>query len=313
MTTLPSNMTPATPGLEATSIGQKPVDPVQYHAVLLSIYSVVLLSGTIGIGLMAHILQSSMKSITTIAVLNLIFTHFLFLLTVPFRIYYHANNHWGLGLGLCKIVSAMIHVHMYMSFIFYVIILVTRLMTFYRKAEQVEFYRKMHALAISVAVWMVVVVTVPCVLFFIYGKQDENDRSWHNYNSSSTHQTQVTHCFQFGSQIESANAAKVFNYAISIVIIVVATTLTVFQANVLLILHREHGPGCTSQQEFWAQLKSLCFALVMMVCFVPYHMFRLHYIGHLKLQAVNEVFLSLTTLTCLDMLTFVGRGVRLFV
>uniref|UniRef100_UPI003AAF6C91 probable G-protein coupled receptor 141 n=1 Tax=Centroberyx gerrardi TaxID=166262 RepID=UPI003AAF6C91 len=309
-------MTPTAPGLEATSIAQKPVDPVQYHAVLLSIYCVVLLSGTIGIGLMVRVLQSSMRSITAIAVLNLIFTHFLFLLTVPFRIYYHANHHWGLGLGLCKIVSAMIHVHMYMSFIFYVIILVTRLMTFYRKAEHVEFYRKMHALAISVAVWTAVVVTVPCVLFFIYGKRDENVRSWDSYNSSGTHETQVTsgtHCFQFGNQIESANAAKVFNYATSTVIIVVATALTALQANVLLILHREYGPGWTSQQEFWAQLKSLCFALVMMVCFVPYHMFRLHYIGHLKLQAVNEVFLSLTTLTCLDMLTFVGRGVRLFV
>lgn len=268
----------------------------EYHTALLAIYSVVLLSGTISLSLMMHIMKSSTTSITSIAVLNLIFTHFIFLLTVPFRIYYYATNHWSLGLGWCKVVSGMIHIHMYMSFIFYVIILITRLMTFYRKVEQVAPFHRIHALLLSAVVWIVVLVVVPCIIHFSYGKDT---------GESANSTIGETHCFKFGKNIESA--AKVFNYITSTVIIAVATVLTALQANVLRVLYRKHHQGCTSQQEFGAQLKSLCFALIMVVCFIPYHIFRLKYLEDINLQNVNEVFLSLTTLNCLDMLTFLGN------
>ncbi|XP_068438494.1 probable G-protein coupled receptor 141 [Clinocottus analis] len=293
------SMVTTTSSLYRTS---KPPDdddkPDEYHTVLLVIYSVVLLTGSISLSLMMHIMKSSTTSITSIAVLNLIFTHFIFLLTVPFRIYYYATNDWSLGHGWCKVVSGMIHIHMYMSFIFYVIILITRLMIFYKKTEQVASFQRIHALVASAVVWMVVLVVVPCIIYFSYGKNTED-------LSPGNSTTPVTHCFKFGKNILSA--AKVLNYIISTVIIVMATVLTALQANALRLLYRKHHQGCTSQQDFGAQLKSLCFALIMLVCFIPYHMFRLHYLEQLHLQNVNEVFLSLTTLNCLDMLTFLGR------
>lgn len=62
-------------------------------------------------------------------------------------------------------------------------------------------------------------------------------------------------------------------------------------------------------QEFWAQLKSLCFAVVLLVCFMSYYMFRNYYLEHLQqLEHTNEVFLSLTALSCLDMFTFLRSG-----
>ncbi|XP_032360067.1 probable G-protein coupled receptor 141 [Etheostoma spectabile] len=274
-----------------------PADVTKYTPVLLVIYSVVLLCGIISLSLMMHILKSSTTSITSIAVLNLIFAHFLFLLTVPFRIHYYATNDWALGYGWCKVVSGMIHIHMYMSFLFYVIILITRLMTFYLKAEQGASFQKIHALLVSAVVWMVVLVVVPFIMYFIYGK--ENKHHWSESNN-------VTHCFKFGNSLQPG-PAKTVNYIISTVIIVVATVLTALQANVLRVLYRKHRQGCTSQQDFGAQLKGLCFALIMVVCFIPYHMFRLYYLEHLNLQDVNELFLSLTTFNCLDMLTFLGR------
>lgn len=268
----------------------------EYNTVLLVIYSVVLVVGTVSLSLMMHIMKSSTTSITSIAVLNLIFTHFVFLLTVPFRIYYYATSEWSLGLEWCKVVSGMIHIHMYMSFIFYVIILITRLMTFYHRGERVASFQRFHALLVSALVWMAVLVVVPCIIYFSYGKTADKK----NFDTSK-----ATECFKFGKNIE--NAAKVFNYIISTLIIVVATVLTALQANVLRVLYKKHHQGCTSQQDFWAQLKSLCFALIMVVSFIPYHMFRLKYLEDIGLQNINEVFLSLTTFNCLDMLTFLGR------
>ncbi|CAL8292977.1 unnamed protein product [Lota lota] len=261
--------------------------------VLLSIDTVVLLSGVLCMVVTVRVLQFTTRSLTAIAVLNLIFTHFLFLVTLPFRIHYYVVGKWTLGDGWCKVTSSMIHIHLYMSFICYVVILVTRLLAFHKRANQVEFHRRTHALLCSLAIWVVVMVVVPCIVHFCYGNREE--------------QQDTSKCFEFGHQIKDGHA-KAFNYAISAVIIAVSVLLTGLQAHVLLQLYREYGHGCYSQQVFGAQVKSLCFALIMMVCFVPYHMFRMYYITNLKLQPTNEVFLSLTTLNCLDMLTFLGKG-----
>lgn len=269
-------------------------DPTKYHPVLLAINAVVLVSGTISLSLMMHILKSSSTSLTSIAVLNLIFAHFIFLITVPFRIYYYINSSWNLGHGWCKVVSVMIHVHMYMSFIFYVIILITRLLAFYRKAEQLAPFRSIHALLGSAAVWGAVLIIAPLVIKFTYGKK-------------SAHKVNTT-CFEFGQSITQEYGAVVVNYIVSTLIIVVTVVLTALQANVLRVLYGKHRQGCISQQDFGAQLKSLCFALIMVVCFVPYHMFRIYYVQNVDpLQHLNEVFLSVTTLNCLDMFTFLGR------
>uniref|UniRef100_A0A3Q4MAH0 G-protein coupled receptors family 1 profile domain-containing protein n=1 Tax=Neolamprologus brichardi TaxID=32507 RepID=A0A3Q4MAH0_NEOBR len=195
-----------------------------------------------------------------------------------------------LGDEWCKITSSMIHIHMYMSFVLYVIILITRLLTFYKKACQVASFHRMHAILISFLVWIIVLITVPFIIHFNYGKD-------HNKND--------IHCFQFGKSIESV---LILNYLTSILIIVIAIVLTAFQANVLWVLYKKHREGCTFQQEFGAQLKSLCFALVMVICFIPYHIFRLSYLNNIKeLEGTNEIFLSITTFNCLDMLTFLGR------
>ena len=269
----------------------------EYYVTLLAINTVVLVSGTISLSLMMHILKSSSTSITSIAVLNLIFTHFIFLITVPFRIYYYATRTWDLGAGLCRMVSSMIHVHMYMSFLFYVIILITRLRAFYRKAEQLASFRSIHALLVSAAVWLALLIVVPLTVCFYYGRN----------NAQNDTQINDTTCFNFGRHIHTERGVWAINLIVSMLIIVVAAGLMALQANVLRVLYRKHGQRCTSQQDFGAQLKSLCFALIVVVCFIPYQVFRLFYLEDRNLQCLNEVFLSLTTLNCLDMLTFLGK------
>ncbi|KAM3865900.1 putative G-protein coupled receptor 141 [Diretmus argenteus] len=202
--------------------------PDAYRWALLSIYTVVLVGGTISMSLMINILQSNVRSITTTAVINLIIVHILFLLTVPFRIYFYAFGDWQLGQGFCRVVSSMVHAHILLTFVFYVIILVIRYLAFYNGNDRMEFYRTMHAM-------------------------------W-----------------------------------------------------ILAQVYRKHQNQTFSHQEFWAQVKSLSFVAVMLVCFVPYNVFRVYYVQNMNakanLEGVNEVFLAITTLSCLDMLTFVGTG-----
>ncbi|XP_014893362.1 probable G-protein coupled receptor 141 [Poecilia latipinna] len=287
-----SSVTPQHPSTSMTTQNVTPTaaPSPDFHITLTVIYSVVLLCGTVSLSLMMHILKSSAASATSITVFNLIFAHFVFLLTVPFRIYYYVTNKWNLGPEWCKMVSAMIHIHMYMSFLLYMIILVTRLWPHYCRTRQVEPLGRMQALIGSVVMWVIVLILIPCIIFSFYGKSDQDKNS--------------THCFHFA---ESMTSAKELNYILSTLVIVVAVVLTALQANVLWTLYKRDRQGCRSQQDFGAQLKSLCFTLIMLICFVPYHSFRLYYIRQPELEPINEVLLSLTTFNCLDMLTFLGR------
>ncbi|XP_061777964.1 probable G-protein coupled receptor 141 [Nerophis ophidion] len=263
----------------------------EHNIVLIIIYTLVLLIGGTSLTLTILIMKLRTTSTTSIAVLNLVFAHFLFLLTVPFRIYYYATQQWSLGLGWCKVVSSMIHIHMYMSFTFYVVILVTRLLAFYGRHGPMASPPRIYALAASVVVWILMSVCVICIICLVYGKNTDSDSQ--------------AHCFRFGKKIDSN--AKVINYIISTLFITVTIVLCGLQVNVLWVLYRKHHQLCTSQQDFGAQLKSLCFVIIMVVCFIPYHIFRFYYVENIKLQDLNELFLSLTTFNCMDMLTLLGR------
>ncbi|KAL4635137.1 hypothetical protein GN956_G14527 [Arapaima gigas] len=276
--------------LDNSSLTEQP-----YKVALLTIYSIVLLGGSTGIVLIINVLKSNLRTLTTIAMLNIILVHLLFLLTIPFRLYYYAQNSWPFSQPFCKIVSSMIHGHMHIAFLFYGIILGIRFNTFYGAVDQLEIYRKLHAVGASLAVWVLGLVIGLPVLFSMYGS-----------NSAVCE----AKCFKFGSSLETDVSAQVFNYVVSAVIIVVALSLASFQAHILWRVFRKYGSTVYTQQEFGAQKKSLCFVVVILVCFVPYHIFRIYYVSHSSdMEDVNEVFLSWTALSCLDTLSFLGRGI----
>ncbi|XP_071392920.1 probable G-protein coupled receptor 141 isoform X2 [Centroberyx affinis] len=161
--------------------------PDTYRWALLSIYTLVLVGGSISMSLMINILQSNVRSVTTMAVINLIIVHTLFLLTVPFRIYSYIAGEWRLGQGFCRVVSGMIHAHMYLAFMFYIIILVIRYLAFYKQRDRMEFYRTLHAVGASIAVWLLMLIVALPVAIMGYGSTD----------SSNTTSTDTYQCFHF--------------------------------------------------------------------------------------------------------------------
>uniref|UniRef100_A0A673X6S9 G protein-coupled receptor 141 n=2 Tax=Salmo trutta TaxID=8032 RepID=A0A673X6S9_SALTR len=273
--------------------------PKSYRDALLSIYTIVLVGGTISMSLMINIIKSNVRSVTTTAVLNLIVVHFVFLLTVPFRLYFYAAGEWHLGPNFCKVVSAMIHAHMYLAFVFYVIILVIRYLSFFRRFNHVEFYRRLHALGASAAVWGIMLIVVVPLTAVKYGSFTDNNTT-----------TNDNQCFNFGRIFDEKHTVAVLNYIICALIIVVTLALACCQVWILGCVYRTHRAMIFSQQEFWAQIKSLCFMLVIIVCFVPYNVFRIYYVSNynVSLQMKNEFALAVTTFSCFDMLTFIGRG-----
>lgn len=267
--------------------------PIEYRISLVVLYLLIFIGGLIGVIIMSMTLMSNIMSVTRVSVINLLVVHSIFLLTVPFRVYYYASGHWSLGFSFCKLVSSMLHVHMYLSFIFYAIILCTRYLVYFEWKHRLEFYRALHAVIASATIWAIILaVIIPSTITYGSGiaKDDE--------------------CFAFGTALTNENV-KVLNYIICAVVLLIWVILASCQCYILWCVCQKLGKVLWVHQEFWAQIKSLCFVLIMLVCFVPYQTFRIYYacIYWQGLEKVNEVFLAVTAFSCFDMLIFAGSGV----
>ncbi|XP_068009060.1 probable G-protein coupled receptor 141 isoform X2 [Melanerpes formicivorus] len=269
-------------------------------AILITAYSVALAGGGLGTIMMSFVLvKMNTLSVTTTAIINLVVVHSLLLLTVPFRLHYYISKQWVFKMPLCRLVSAMVHIHMYLTFLFYVITLVIRWLIFFQWKDKVEFYRKLHAMAASAAVWLSVMIFVVPVLYFEYGRSG-------SYNDTT--------CFKFHKELRQ-ESVKALNYFIIIAVACITCALLALQIFILVKVARKLSTSLWSHQEFWAQVKNLIFICVIIVCFLPYHLFRAYYIQHVndfdQLESYNEVFLSLSALSCLDLLSFVLSGSHL--
>ncbi|NXK91623.1 GP141 protein, partial [Formicarius rufipectus] len=265
--------------------------------ILITVYSVAFAGGGIGSIMMSFALvKMNTLSVTTTAIINLVVVHSLLLITMPFRIHYYVHKKWVFKLPLCRVVSAMVHIHMYLTFLFYVITLVIRWLIFFQWKDKVEFYRKLHAIAASAAVWVCVMLFVVPAFSLQYGRSG-------SYNDTT--------CFKFHKELQK-ESVKVLNYVIIIAVTCISCLLLGLQIFILAKVRRKLSTSLWSHQEFWAQVKNLIFIWVIIMCFLPYHLFRVYYMEHMRdfvqLESYNEVFLSLTALSCLDLLSFVLSG-----
>ncbi|KAL2777145.1 putative G-protein coupled receptor 141 [Daubentonia madagascariensis] len=272
---------------------------------LTRIYFVVLIGGLVGvISILFLLVKMNTRSVTTTAVVNLVVVHSVFLLTVPFRLTYLIRETWTFGLPFCKFVSAMLHIHMYLTFLFYVVILVTRYLIFFRCKDKVEFYRKLHAVAASAGMWVLVIVIVVPLVVSQYGSHEE-------YNEK--------HCFKFHKELARVYV-QVINYMIVAIVVAIVVILLVFQVFIITSMVRKLGHSLLSHQEFWAQLKNLFFIGIIVFCFLPYQFFRIYYLQVVvhtndcksNVAFYNEILLSVTAISCCDLLLFVLGGSHWF-
>ncbi|XP_069588580.1 probable G-protein coupled receptor 141 [Ranitomeya imitator] len=259
--------------------------------ILIGLYIAVLIGGTIGIIIMVLLLcRTNTRSVTITVIINLLVIHGIFILTVPFRITYYIQNQWIFSFEFCRFISSMIHIHMYLSFTFYVALLLIRYISYFKQRDKIEFYRKMHSVVASAAVWVILLLVVLPVFILQYGT-DKN-----KYNSDQ--------CFSFHKEIER-RFVFVLNYIVVAVMFLVVCILLIVQIFIIVKILRKLKRSALDHQEFWVQLKSLFFILVMITCFFPYHMFRIYYLKHAtECFYYNEIFLGITALSCLDLLSF---------
>ncbi|XP_066033277.1 probable G-protein coupled receptor 141 [Chamaea fasciata] len=258
------------------------------HEVLIVLYIISLAGGTLGVIMMSQqLFQRRSQSVMTMTIISLLVLHSFMLLSIPFRLSYYILGEWKFGRFACRLVSAIIYLHMYATFAFYVAIVITRLL-------RLEF-RKCYTTAWVGAVWLLGALMTPVLLSY-YG------------TSTMYHPSE---CFRFHRELQEAHMV-IANYCLAGILVAVCAALTGIQLTVIYRAAVKYWPDINSHVEFRAQAKSFFFISVTLICFMPHHVFRVYYIQNYnldkdhKLLLYNEVFLALTTMCCLDMLCFIA-------
>ncbi|NWJ02069.1 GP141 protein, partial [Crypturellus undulatus] len=259
------------------------------RSILIALYSIDLAGGTLGIVVMSHhLFRRRSQSVMTIIIINLLVLHTLLLLSIPFRLSYYILREWKFSPFTCRLVSATTYLHMYTTFMFYISIIIVR-------RFQLEFEKCYTTMGVT-AVWLFGALVISPVFLTYYGTS-------RTYDSSE--------CFQFHQEIQE-KPIVIANYCIVGILVVICTVVTTIQLAVIYRLAVKYWPDFYSHVEFRAQVKSFFFILIMLVCFMPHHVFRIYYIQNYnvdkdhKLFPYNEIFLALTTMCCLDMLCFIA-------
>ncbi|NWW06912.1 GP141 protein, partial [Oreocharis arfaki] len=259
------------------------------HTVLIVLYIVSLAGGTLGVIMMSlQLFQRRSRSVMTLMIISLLVLHTFMLLSILFRLSYYILGEWKFERFACRLTGAVIYLHMYATFTFYVSIIIARLL-------HLEF-QKCYTTAWVGAGWLVGALVITPVLLSYYGTSKP-------YKPSE--------CFQFHRELQEAHMVMA-NYCLIGILVAVCAVLTVIQLTVIYRVAVKYWPDVKSHVEFRAQAKSFFFILVILVCFMPHHVFRAYYIQNYsldkdrKLLLYNEVFLALTTMCCLDMLCFIA-------
>uniref|UniRef100_A0A671FTI0 G-protein coupled receptors family 1 profile domain-containing protein n=1 Tax=Rhinolophus ferrumequinum TaxID=59479 RepID=A0A671FTI0_RHIFE len=265
--------------------------------VLITLYGMVLLGGITGTAWMSCLMfkRNNQSMIATI-VLNIMVLHTILLFSLPFRLSYYVLNVWEFGPFSCRLVSSIIYFHMYFTFVFYVAIVILRLLLYFKKL-QMQKLQKCHVVVFSIIIWTVGGLIFLPFFFLQYG-----------IDPSYLEQAQ---CFEFHKDLNQGKFI-ILNYSIIVIMITTVMTLFLIQMGVIVQLIKALWPDMWAHQEYRAQIKSFFFLLVIVVCFIPHHAFRVHFIQNYseiensELVLYNEIFVALTTVCCLDMLCFIG-------
>ncbi|XP_067418551.1 probable G-protein coupled receptor 141 [Emydura macquarii macquarii] len=271
------------------SNGTLPQNLERLHLILIGLYSVTMAGGIVGIIVMSrHLFQRNIQTVMTIIIINLMAVHSILLLSLPFRLAYYILSEWKFGWLTCKMFSAMIYAHMYITFIFYVAIIIIRLLR--------QEFKRCYTTTWIAAVWFVMILVISPIFLSYYGISK-------SYNHSK--------CFQFHRDIQEQGMV-IANYSLIGIMVATVSALSIIQLAVIFQLVMKYWPDMNSHVEFRAQMKSFFFILVIVVCFIPHHVFRIYYIQNFpadddnNLFLYNEIFLAFTALCCLDMLCFIA-------
>ncbi|KAL7844288.1 hypothetical protein SRHO_G00228270 [Serrasalmus rhombeus] len=231
------------------------------------VFSLVFILGLIFNMVTLYIFSFTLKqrNETTIYMLNLAVSDILFVLSLPFRIFYFINKHWPFEDTLCKISVALFYTNMYSSILFLTCICADRFLAIVYPFASRSLRTKRKAIIASCVIWLFVLSGSFSIGFQL-------DTSGNNNNTTTPNNTSVK-CFEkYSSDQWKSKLSKVVVF-MEVVGFVIPLMINLFCS--IRIVRILRNPSTAKHEGQLNKTKVLqmivVHLLVFCLCFIPYN------------------------------------------
>ncbi|CAK6970376.1 P2Y purinoceptor 2-like [Scomber scombrus] len=266
----------------------------EFKYILLPVsYAVVFL---VGLGLNSTalyvIIRTKRWNPSTIYMFNLTMCDTLYILTLPFLIYYYADeNDWPFSEPLCKIIRFLFYTNLYGSILFLSCISLHRFVGICYPVRSLNWVSARRARLVSVAVWGCVLLCQAPVLYFSRTKDVANERTCYDTTSPEL----------FDDFLVYSSIVSVLLFALPFMVVMVCYGLMVRK-----LLESGWGSEGGAEGErgrlsaYRSKQKSVKMIIIVlatfMLCFLPFHLTRSLYYSFRYLRQMNPAQVSCSLL-----------------
>uniref|UniRef100_A0A4W5MNA1 Oxoglutarate receptor 1 n=1 Tax=Hucho hucho TaxID=62062 RepID=A0A4W5MNA1_9TELE len=233
------------------------VDSLMKRYYLPVMYSVIFVVGLLGniTSIAIYLAKLRPWKSSSIIMVNLALTDLLYVLSLPFMVYYYTNGEsWTLGDFMCRFLRFGFHFNLYGSILFLTCLAVFRYVVAAHPLRVAQVQRKRWGVLACAVVWAIAAAEIVPMLTMITMETKNNK----------------THCLDFAS----SNPAVVWWYGWLLTMLGYLLPLMVVVVCYAGIVHKlAKGPHSPSRVR--ARRLTVLILVVFVVCFLPYHVLRI--------------------------------------
>ncbi|XP_017559609.1 P2Y purinoceptor 2 [Pygocentrus nattereri] len=207
----------------------------------------------------------------TIYMINLTVCDTLYILTLPFLVYYYADkNMWPFSEAFCKLIRFLFYTNLYGSILFLSCISIHRFLGICHPVRSMQWVSARRARLVSVGVWATVLVFQAPVLYFSRTRNAGNELVCHDTTSEEL----------FNHFLVYSSVVSFLFFVLPFLVVLVCNGLMVQK-----LLEPDSVGGPTSQRSKKKSVKMIIIVLLtFMLCFLPFHLTRSLYYCFRHLQ-----------------------------
>ncbi|XP_078515065.1 2-oxoglutarate receptor 1-like [Lissotriton helveticus] len=227
---------------------------------LPTLYGIIFLVGFPGnfIAIGVYLFKMRPWRSSLIIMLNLAITDLLYLTSLPFLIYYYANEmSWEFGNFMCKFIRFSFNFNLYASILFLTCFSVFRYFAIVHPMRYHHIHKKKWAVVACVGVWVVALVAVLPIVLVI----------------ESTEREGLAICLDFASSVR-LETVQWYNWLLTALVFFLPLVVVTF-CYTRIICSLAYGPYTNDAFKKKARRLVAILLVVFYLCFLPFHILRI--------------------------------------
>lgn len=235
------------------------VDGLMKRYYLPVAYTIIFVVGLVGNLTSLGIYLTKLRPLnsSSIIMVNLALTDLLYVLTMPFLVYYYSNGDtWTLGDVMCRFVRFGFYVNLYGSILSLTCLAVFRYVVVTKPLLAARVQQRVWGVIACSVVWIFAIAEITPMLTMI----------------SSVKQDDKTYCLDFASTIQ-VDRVRCYSLILTVVGFLVPL-IVVFVCCLCIVKKLANGPNNSCPRRKKARHVTVLILVVFVLCFLPYHILR---------------------------------------